>query len=117
MGLRSLFVRKKTEEQAPQSNTAVKQDIHRQEEQAMQPTTPATQEAEKPKEQAATTPAVEEPKKVTPEVKMLEIADEEATRPSSIRPENRPHAFVIMPFGKRRVATGPFMISMRFTRS
>ena len=107
MGLRSLFARKKTEEQAPQSVTAVKQDIQKQEERVMQTTTETNQEPEKPQEeQVMPKPAVEESKKVTPEVKTLEIADESGKGSGSIRPENRPHAFVIMPFGKKKGGDG-----------
>jgi len=48
----------------------------------------------------------DEPKK-TPEIKTLELPDEAQKKPGAIlRPENRPHAFVIMPFGKKKGADG-----------
>src|ERR1051326_6683201 len=49
---------------------------------------------------------VQEPTKTTPEVKTLasEVASE--TTSAVIRPEIRPHAFVIMPFGKKKGADG-----------
>ncbi len=106
MSLRSLFSRKKIEEQAPPSNPAIQQDTRRQEEQAMQSTTPTTQEPAKPVEQPVVAPAAEETKKVTPEVKMLEMAEESGKGSGSIRPENRPHVFVIMPFGKKKGSDG-----------
>ena len=51
-------------------------------------------------------PAAEEVKKVVPEVKTLAVADEDVPTPGAIRPEVRPHAFVIMPFGKKKGADG-----------
>jgi len=110
LSLRNLFGQKKKEPQTPPADVAVKQDIQEQEEQAMQPTTTTTQEPEKAEEKvaAATTPppAAEEPKKVTAEVKTLDIAQEPAKEAGPIRPENRPHAFVIMPFGKKKGGDG-----------
>jgi hypothetical protein len=50
-------------------------------------------------------PAPEEAKKA-PEVKTLELAQQANKTSASIRPENRPHAFVIMPFGKKKGADG-----------
>lgn len=48
-----------------------------------------------------------EPKKA-PEVKTLDIAapTENEVKPHPLRPEHRPHAFVIMPFGKKKGADG-----------
>jgi len=72
--------------------------------------TPTTQEpAANTTPAAATTPAipapVQEPKKV-PEVKTLEVTDNVENKPHSLRPEHRPHAFVIMPFGKKKGGDG-----------
>jgi tetratricopeptide (TPR) repeat protein len=50
--------------------------------------------------------AVEETKKATPEVKTLAIEAESETTTGAIRPEVRPHAFVIMPFGKKKGSDG-----------
>ena len=72
----------------------------------MQPTTVTKPEQEKPEEQVAAKPAAEEPKKVTVEGKTLDIAEDEGKGSGSIRPENRPHAFVIMPFGKKKGGDG-----------
>src|SRR5512147_661248 len=66
------------------------------------PPLPASQEA-KPAESPAVT---EEPKKVTPEVKTLDIEAGTAPVSGAIRPEIRPHAFVIMPFGKKKGGDG-----------
>ena len=60
----------------------------------------------KQEEQTQSQPA-EEPKK-TPEVKTLDLASnkEPEAGTGSLRPEMRPHAFVIMPFGKKKGADG-----------
>jgi len=50
--------------------------------------------------------AVEETRKATPEVKTLTIEAESETTSGAIRPEIRPHAFVIMPFGKKKGVDG-----------
>ena len=61
----------------------------------MEPTVTET----KPEEQDQEKPA-EEPKKMTAEVKTLDVVAESTNvRSGSLRPEMRPHAFVIMPFG------------------
>jgi len=52
-----------------------------------------------------TPPVVEEPKKA-PEIKTLDIANDSDNKPRSLRPEMRPHAFVIMPFGKKKGGDG-----------
>ena len=106
MSLRSLFAKKKTEKQAPQSNTAAKQDIQKQEELAMQPITGTKQEPEKPKEQPVINPTVEEPKQIAAEEKPLDSLEESNLASNPIRPEHRPHAFVIMPFGKKKGGDG-----------
>ena len=50
---------------------------------------------------------VEKLKKVVAEVKTLEIASESAeNRSGALRPEVRPHAFVIMPFGRKTGSDG-----------
>ena len=86
------------------------------EEQIMQPTTPtttppaSTETAAAAPQQApavpttASTPVVQEPKKA-PEIKTLDISspkDKDDDKPNALRPEHRPHAFVIMPFGKKK---------------
>jgi tetratricopeptide (TPR) repeat protein len=61
-------------------------------------------------------PGVEEPKK-TPEVKTLDMATEPEKKSASLRPENRPHAFVIMPFGKKKGADGsPYDFNAIYTQ-
>lgn len=68
----------------------------------MEPTVTETKLEEKNTEKP-----VEEPKKVTAEVKTLDLASEATnTRSGSLRPEMRPHAFVIMPFGKKKGGDG-----------
>ena len=87
MGLRRLFGLKKKEEGQMESTTAAtKQETQEEQTQAGQP--------------------AEEPKK-TPEVKTLDIASNEPeVGTGSLRPEMRPHAFVIMPFGKKKGGDG-----------
>ena len=84
----------------------------------MQPTTATKQEPEKSSEQAATAPAAEETKKATPEVKTLDMAEEtDGGGSGSIHPENCPHAFVIMPFGKKKGADGsPYDFNAIYTQ-
>jgi len=69
----------------------------------MEPTVTET----KPEEHEQVKPA-EEPKKITAEVKTLDVVAEDTTdtRSNSLRPEMRPHAFVIMPFGKKKGGDG-----------
>ncbi len=101
MGLQTLF-RKKKEEPAMQPIPAP----------ASQEAKPATQVAALPQvpaeEPKPATPqaVIEEPRKTTPEVKTLDVGTETATRSGAIRPEVRPHAFVIMPFGKKKGGDG-----------
>ena len=65
----------------------------------------STTEETKQEEQTQAQPA-DEPKK-TPEVKTLDLASKEHEIGSgSLRPEMRPHAFVIMPFGKKKGGDG-----------
>lgn len=75
---------------------------------------PATEEA-KPAESTAPAGEVQKPippnvvevvKQVTSEVKTLDLAEDVAPSSGSIRPEIRPHAFVIMPFGKKKGGDG-----------
>jgi tetratricopeptide (TPR) repeat protein len=55
---------------------------------------------------ATPAPVAEEPKKA-PEIKTLDLAtDNDEKIPTSLHPENRPHAFVIMPFGKKKGGDG-----------
>jgi tetratricopeptide (TPR) repeat protein len=65
------------------------------------PSQPATQEPG-----PVTPPVTEEAKKTTPEVKTLDLAADVVPGSGSLRPEIRPHAFVIMPFGKKKGADG-----------
>jgi tetratricopeptide (TPR) repeat protein len=78
------------------------------EEKAMQPTTTfQTPQAKQPEAPVIAKPVViEEPTPTNSQVKMLEIADETEKGSSPIRPEMRPHAFVIMPFGKKKGGDG-----------
>jgi len=85
MGLQSLFRKKK-------------------EEQAVQPTITTPQETQQ--EASVIVKPAEEPKQASAQVKTLEIAEQADKGSSSIRPEMRPHAFVIMPFGKKKGADG-----------
>src|SRR5690242_7199194 len=73
--------------------------------QAPQTTTQLPGPVEEPK-QTMPPSAVEEPQKPTPEVKTLDLAAETAATSGTIRPEIHPHAFVIMPFGKKKGADG-----------
>jgi len=53
-------------------------------------------------------PAVQEPKKA-PEIKTLDMSSSSAAddnKAHPLRPEHRPHAFVIMPFGKKKGGDG-----------
>src|SRR5574339_121177 len=66
------------------------------------PPSPAPEEAK----QTIPPTAVEEPKKTTPEVKPPGTETEAEITSGAIRPEIRPHAFVIMPFGKKKGTDG-----------
>jgi len=75
----------------------------------MQPSTTETKPADnaqaKPVEEIKVKPAEEHKK--APEVKTLDVASTQADdKPGSLRPEMRPHAFVIMPFGKKKGGDG-----------
>ena len=63
--------------------------------------TETKQEEEQPQAEATA-----EPKKITPEVKTLDLASEKEEKQGALRPEMRPHAFVIMPFGKKKGGDG-----------
>jgi tetratricopeptide (TPR) repeat protein len=70
-----------------------------------QPTSsPASQEAGQAS--STTQPVPEEPQKIVPEVKTLDFEAETESMSGAIRPEMRPHAFVIMPFGKKKGGDG-----------
>ena len=72
-----------------------------------QPTsTPASQEAQPASSAAQTQPVPQEREKTLPEVKMLDFEAETESMSGAIRPEVRPHAFVIMPFGKKKGGDG-----------
>jgi len=73
--------------------------------QTPQPTTQVPSSTEEPK-QSIPPSAVEEPRKTTPEIKTLEVETESEITTGAVRPEVRPHAFVIMPFGKKKGADG-----------
>jgi len=88
MGLPGLF-RKKKEEPAMQPTPAV----------------PASPEAGQP-EQTTPQAVPEEPKKAAAELKTLDVEPQTQITSSAIRPEVRPHAFVIMPFGKKKGGDG-----------
>jgi len=71
----------------------------------MQPSTTEKKEESKQVEEVQAKPA-EEPKK-TAEVKTLDLANKsDENRSGALRPEMRPHAFVIMPFGKKKGGDG-----------
>ena len=72
----------------------------------MQPSTTETKPEEKKQEEQVQAKPAEEPKKA-PEVKTLDLAsDKTENRSGALRPEMRPHAFVIMPFGKKKGGDG-----------
>lgn len=114
MGLKSFFGIKKKEEptmqpastpvttpsKLPESSTEVQPQATPAPTAA--PATPQTQP------QATPAPVAQEPKKA-PEIKTLDVpssnsADDNKAHP--LRPEHRPHAFVIMPFGKKKGGDG-----------
>ena len=114
MGLKSFFGIKKKEEptmqpastpvttpsKLPESSTEVQP--HATPAPTTAPATPQTQP------QATPAPVAQEPKKA-PEIKTLDVpssnsADDNKAHP--LRPEHRPHAFVIMPFGKKKGGDG-----------
>jgi len=69
--------------------------------------TPAMPESTPEAQPAATpAPAVQEAKKA-PEIKTLDLANSDTdTKSGALHPEHRPHAFVIMPFGKKKGSDG-----------
>src|SRR4030095_3814445 len=107
MTLFGLFGKKKVEQAMQPANTQT----------VTSPEVPAVTQVAQPQEATQTAtplppppiapvvPAVEEPKKA-PEVKTLELVEQLEKKPTSIRPENHPHAFVIIPFGKKKGADG-----------
>src|SRR6266540_1724506 len=66
---------------------------------------PSSPSAGEPK-QSISPSAVEEPRKTPPGVKTLETETESEMTSGAIRPQIRPHAFVIMPFGKKKGGDG-----------
>src|SRR5215208_769195 len=95
MCLRRLFGNKK-EEQVMQPITPT----HPQESQSVVP--PVSSET-----QTAADALKETPAQIPPaEVKTLEVAAQVETLSGAIRPEMRPHAFVVMPFGKKKGGDG-----------
>lgn len=69
-------------------------------------TPPTPQESAEAIKATSTEPIAEEPKQTSAQVKTLEIIEEGIQKSRPIRPEIRPHAFVIMPFGKKKGADG-----------
>ena len=74
-------------------------------------TTPQTPEIVSPEKQQdaqviAKPVVIDEPTPTNSQVKMLEIAEETERGSSPVKPETRPHAFVIMPFGKKKGGDG-----------
>lgn len=103
MSLFGLFGKKKVEQAMQPANT---QTTASSEIQVTQPPVVTPTPAPLPTPGAVPDrPAPEETKKA-PEVKTLELAQQANRTAASIRPENRPHAFVIMPFGKKKGADG-----------
>jgi len=79
------------------------------EKQAMQQiitTTSTPKESPEPIHATTTEPVAEEAKQTSAQVKTLEIVEEAIQTSRPIRPEIRPHAFVVMPFGKKKGADG-----------
>src|SRR5215212_1152270 len=98
MTLQSFFGKKK-EEPAMQTTPRPASQEAQQVEPAALPTgisqgTPVAVEPEPTTSQ----PVPPEPRKTTPELKTLGIETQADTTSGAIRPEVRPHAFVIMPF-------------------
>ena len=94
MDLKSLFTRKKKGQEMqpinpPASPEAKPAETH---------PAPTPAPASEAKAVVPAPSAVEEPKKTTPEVKTLDLADTADQTTGGVRPEIRPHAFVIMPF-------------------
>ena len=81
---------------------------------AMPPATESSSETHPPITPA---PVVQEPKKA-PEIKTLDTADSDQDNKSgALHPEHRPHAFVIMPFGKKKGADGsPYDFNAIYTQ-
>jgi len=66
-----------------------------------------SQELQQVKQAAhATQPGAEEAEQTAVQVKTLEHAAEANEAPSSVRPVIRPHAFVVMPFGRKKGSDG-----------
>lgn len=78
----------------------------------MQPTTPTPSGIPEQVAQTTVTPppsteqTVKAAAQTAPEIKTLDLAAEVNTLSGAIHPEVRPHAFVIMPFGKKKGADG-----------
>lgn len=109
MGLKSFFGIKKKEEPTMQPITTPAASTPASTPEAAPQTAAATPTpvVTTPQTTATPTPAAQEPKKA-PEIKTLDIASSKSDddKPNSLRPEHRPHAFVIMPFGKKKGADG-----------
>lgn len=69
--------------------------------------TPSSQEPQLPSQTPSQPqPVTEEPRKTLPELKTLDRDPDTEMLSGVIHPEVRPHAFVIMPFGKKKGADG-----------
>jgi len=69
-------------------------------------TTSTPQESPGAAQATPTEPVAEEAEQSSAQVKTLEIVEEAIQTSRPIRPEIRPHAFVVMPFGKKKGADG-----------
>ncbi len=100
MTFKSLFRRKKEAQMTESVQPAPAPEV-----QPAVPSSPSSSAVEPPREATDAT-APKEAVKKTPEVKTLDLSADTETRTGAIRPEIRPHAFVIMPFGKKKGADG-----------
>jgi tetratricopeptide (TPR) repeat protein len=69
-------------------------------------TTSTPQESPEPIQATPAEAVAEEPKQNSAQVKTLEKVEEAIQTSRALRPEIRPHAFVIMPFGRKKGADG-----------
>lgn len=100
MSLSSLFGKKKVEQTVPQPTTTTSQVAP----EAVQDT---SQESQQVKQVAdPTQPIAKEAEQTAAQVKTLAIAAEANGSTYSVRPVIRPHAFVVMPFGKKKGGDG-----------
>jgi tetratricopeptide (TPR) repeat protein len=69
-------------------------------------TAPVTQDSPKTVEVTPMEPVSEETSQTSAQVKTLEVVEEAIQTSRPIRPEIRPHAFVVMPFGNKKAPDG-----------